>query len=82
MAKMDMTEKEVMKAFDMAKSKFHEAEKEVNKYAKKDPARAMIIAAGVGAAISAMLMLAMSDEGKAPKKKKQKWEKKMERRRK
>jgi hypothetical protein len=59
--KMNLTEKEVMKSFNMAKSRLQEAEKAVKKYAKKDPGKAMMIAAGVGAAIGAVLMLAIEE---------------------
>ena len=61
-SKTDLTEKEVMKAIDIAKAKMKEAEKEVRKYAKKDPGKAIIIAAGVGAAIGAIIMLAVEED--------------------
>lgn len=47
------------KAFALAKTKFRAAEKAVNKHIKKDPAKAMLIAAGIGAAIGAVTMLAL-----------------------
>jgi ElaB/YqjD/DUF883 family membrane-anchored ribosome-binding protein len=48
------------KAFAVAKTKFRTAENEVNKHIKKDPAKAVMIAAAVGAAIGAVTMLALS----------------------
>ncbi|MDD2655588.1 MAG: hypothetical protein PHQ80_02875 [Candidatus ainarchaeum sp.] len=48
------------KAFASAKAKFNAAEREVNKHIHKDPAKALMIAAGVGAAIGAVTMLALS----------------------
>jgi len=48
------------KAFAAAKTKFRAAETQVNKHIKKDPAKAVLIAAGVGAAIGAITMLALS----------------------
>jgi ElaB/YqjD/DUF883 family membrane-anchored ribosome-binding protein len=53
------SEKEVMRALEIAESKFHEAEKEIKKYAKKDPEMAMMIAAGIGTAIGTILTLAI-----------------------
>jgi ElaB/YqjD/DUF883 family membrane-anchored ribosome-binding protein len=43
-----------------AKAKIAEAEKKVMAYAKKNPKKAMLIAAGVGAAIGAGVALALS----------------------
>lgn len=48
------------KAFAAAKVKFRNAEKQVNVHLKKDPAKAVLIAAGVGAAIGAITALALS----------------------
>ena len=48
------------KAFAAAKTKFRAAETQVNKHIKKDPAKAVLIAAGIGAAIGAITMLALS----------------------
>ena len=48
------------KAFAAAKTKFNKAEKEVNKHIKKDPAKAVLLAAGIGAAIGAITMLVLS----------------------
>ena len=62
--KMGMTEKEIMKSLDMARSRLKEAEKDVMKYVKKDPGKAMMIAAGVGAAIGAVLTLAIEEDRK------------------
>jgi hypothetical protein len=59
---MVKTEKEIMRMLEMAKSKFSEAEKEVKKYAKKDPEKSMMIAAGIGAAIGAILTVAVVEE--------------------
>lgn len=52
------------KAFAVAKIKFRTAEKEVNKHIKKDPAKAVLLAAGIGAAIGAVTMLALSRKRK------------------
>ena len=52
------------KAFAAAKTKFNKAEKEVNKHIKKDPAKAVLIAAGIGAAIGAITMLALTRKKK------------------
>ena len=51
--------KDAMKALEMVETRFNEAQKEIKKYAKKDPERSMMIAAGIGAAIGAVLTLEM-----------------------
>jgi hypothetical protein len=61
MVNSNFTEKDVIKAYELARQRFDEAEKEVKKYVKKDPAKAMLIAAGVGAAIGAILMLSLKE---------------------
>ena len=43
-----------------AKAKLMDAEKKVSGYAKKNPKKAMLIAAGVGAAVGAGVALALS----------------------
>ncbi len=48
------------KAFALAKIKFRDAEKQVNKHIKQDPDKALLLAAGVGAAIGAATAFALS----------------------
>ena len=55
MAKNSNREKEIMKSLDMAEKRFREAQREVKRYAKNDPEKAMAIAVGIGAAIGAIL---------------------------
>ena len=55
-----VTEKHVKDAMVAAKSKFVKAEKEVAKHIKKNPEKAVLIAAGIGAAIGAITALALS----------------------
>ncbi len=65
-AKMDVKKLEAKaiatakKEIAKAKVKIAEAEKKVTAYARKDPKKAMLIAAGVGAAIGAGVALALS----------------------
>ncbi|MFA5411795.1 MAG: hypothetical protein WC350_00395 [Candidatus Micrarchaeia archaeon] len=47
------------KAIVTARAKFKAAEKAVNKHIKNDPEKAVLIAAGIGAAIGAITMLAL-----------------------
>lgn len=61
----EMVREKAQEALEMAQKKFMMAEKKIERYIQTHPAQALLIAAGIGAAIGASMM---SSKDKAKKK--------------
>lgn len=56
---MEHAKQDAMKAMELARARFRQAEDEMERTIKKDPVRATVIAAGLGAAIGAAVTFAL-----------------------